>query len=119
MTDMPHIAENAIKQWKISFEQERMQKALAEREAQFRLLAENSSDMISRHDVDGNFLYVSPACHTLLGYTPEELIGLPVITLVHPDDVKQIMDLLTSSKWDDPTAAIPYRARHKNGVYIY
>src|SRR5512141_1402761 len=79
MTDMPHIAENAIQKWRISLEQERMQKALAEREAQFRLLAENSSDMISRHDVNGNFLYVSPASQTLLGYAPEELIGQPVL----------------------------------------
>ena len=119
MTDMPHIAENAIKQWKISLEQERMQKALAEREAQFRLLAENSSDMISRHDINGNFLYVSPACQALLGYAPEELIDQPVLPFVHADDVKPILELFSSSTWNDPTAAIPYRAQHKNGEYIW
>jgi len=119
MTDMPHIAENAIKQWKVSLEQERMQKALAEREAQFRLLAENSSDMISRHDVNGNFLYVSPASQSLLGYDPGELIGQPVLPFVHPDDSKLILELFASSRLDDPTAAIPYRARHKDGVYIW
>lgn len=119
MTDMPHIAENAIRQWRISLEQERMQKALAEREAQFRLLAENSSDMISRHDVDGNFLYVSPACRTLLGYAPEELIGQPVLPFVHPDDARLMVELFTPSRWDDPTAAIPYRARNKKGEYIW
>jgi len=119
MTDMPHIAENAIKQWKISLEQERMQKALAEREAQFRLLAENSSDMISRHDVNGNFLYVSPACQTLLGYEPDELVGQPVLPFVHPDDAQLILELFNSSTWNDPTSAIPYRARHKNSEYIW
>ena len=119
MTDMPHHAENAIKQWRISLEQERMQKALAEREAQFRLLAENSSDMISRHDEDGNFLYVSPACQTLLGYTPEELIGQSFFPFVHSDDYRIIVELFTSAKWEDPTTAIPYRARNKNGEYIW
>lgn len=119
MTDMPHIAENAIKQWKISLEQERMQKALAEREAQFRLLAENSSDMISRHDENGNFLYVSPASQSLLGYAPEELIGQPILPLVHPDDAKLIVELFSSPSWNDPTAAISYRARNKNGDYIW
>ena len=119
MTDMPHIAENAIKQWRISIEQERMQKALAEREAQFRLLAENSSDMISRHDVSGKFLYVSPACYSLLGYDPDELIGQPVLPIVHPDDAKLILELFASARLDDPTAAIPYRARHKEGGYIW
>jgi len=55
--------------------EESMQLALAESEAQFRLLAENSSDMISRHDANGTFLYVSPACRIILGYEPEELTG--------------------------------------------
>jgi PAS domain S-box-containing protein/putative nucleotidyltransferase with HDIG domain len=119
MTDMPHIAEHAIQQWRILQEQERMQQALAEREAQFRLLAENSSDMISRHDIHGNFLYVSPACRTLLGYEPAELIGQPVIPFVHPEDAKSILELLSSPMWKDSTAAVPYRARHKNGEYIW
>jgi two-component system, LuxR family, sensor kinase FixL len=42
MTDMPHIAERAIEQWAILQNQEQMQIALAENEAKFRLLAENS-----------------------------------------------------------------------------
>src|SRR6185369_8076129 len=83
MLDMPHIAEHAIQQWLILQEQARMQLALAEREAQFRLLAENSSDMISRHDVQGTFLYVSPASYTLTGYKPEELIGAGVLAFIH------------------------------------
>jgi PAS domain S-box-containing protein/putative nucleotidyltransferase with HDIG domain len=119
MTDMPHIAERAIQQWKILQEQERIQKALAERESQFRLLAENSSDIISRHDVRGNILYISPACRTLLGYEPAELIGQPVFPFIHPDDAKSIRELLASPDWTDPTAAVPYRARHKNGEYIW
>jgi PAS domain S-box-containing protein len=119
MTDMPHIAERAIQQWKILQEQERIQMALAEREAQFRLLAENSSDIISRHDIHGNILYISPACRTLLGYEPAELIGQPVFQFVHPADARSILELLSSSAWTDPTAAVPYRARHKNGEYVW
>ena len=119
MTDMPHIAERAIQQWKILQEQERIQKALAERESQFRLLAENSSDIISRHDTHGNILYISPACRILLGYEPSELIGQSVLSFFHPEDAKSIRDLLASPAWTDPTAAIPYRARHKNGDYIW
>ena len=119
MTDMPHIAERAIQQWKILQEQERIQMALAEREAQFRLLAENSSDIISRHDIHGNILYISPACRTLLGYEPRELIGQPVTQYVHPEDAKSIRELFASPDWADPTAAVPFRARHKNGEYIW
>ena len=48
MLDMPHLAERAIEQWAARAERIHMQKALLESEAQFRLLAENASDMISR-----------------------------------------------------------------------
>lgn len=112
MMDMPHIAERAIEQWQI-------QTTLAERDRQFRLLAENSSDMISRHDTEGVFLYVSPASRTIVGYEPEELIDRDVLSLVHPDDREELSKLLSSTTWNNPTAAIPYRALHKNGDYIW
>ena len=119
MTDMPHIAENAIKQWRISLEQERMQKALAERESQFRLLAENSSDMITRHDVNGNILYASPACESLVGYTPEELTSQPALDFIHPDDKRLLLEYFSSATRENSIAAIPFRARHRNGSYIW
>ncbi len=119
MTDMPHIAERAVQQWKSLQEQQRMQQALAERESQFRLLAENSSDIISRYDTNGTFLYVSPACQNILGYAPEELIGQSFLSYIHPDDANYLQELLSSSSWDDPTAAVPYRARRKNNEYIW
>ena len=120
MTDMPHIAENAIKQWLILQRQESMQIALAESEAQFRLMAENSSDMISKHDTNGTFIYVSPACRILLGYEPEELIGTLITYLIHPEDAIQIIDLLATPNWDGvTTATINYRVRRKNNEYIW
>ena len=119
MTDMPHIAEHAIEQWKIKIEKEQMQVQLSESEAQFRLLAENSSDMISKHDTGGTFLYVSPASRTLIGYTPDELIGTSFAPLVHPDDSQQLIDLLAIPEWNDTTVTVDYRARHRNGKYIW
>lgn len=112
MMDMPHIADRAIEQWQI-------QVTLAERDRQFRLLAENSSDMITRHDTTGNFLYVSPACRMIVGYEPEELIGQKVLSLVHPEDAESVLKLFSSTHWSDPTVAISYRALHKSGEYIW
>ncbi|HEY5730170.1 MAG TPA: HD domain-containing phosphohydrolase [Anaerolineales bacterium] len=119
MTDMPHIAERAIEQWKIKKEKEQIQVQLSESEAQFRLLAENSSDMISKHGTAGTFLYVSPACYTILGYEPGELIGTSVALLVHPEDAKELIDLLATPEWNEDTVTLDYRARHKNGDYIW
>ena len=119
MTDMPHIAERAIEQWKTIRDKEKIQVQLTESEAQFRLLAENSSDMISKHDTKGTFLYVSPACKIILGYEPKELRGTSVAPLVHPDDAKRLVDLLAAPKKKDETVTVDYRALHKNGEYIW
>ena len=48
---------------------------IAAREAEFRLLAEASIDMIQRLDLDGKRLYVSPAAQNLFGIDPSELVG--------------------------------------------
>ncbi|MBB6097988.1 diguanylate cyclase (GGDEF)-like protein/PAS domain S-box-containing protein [Deinobacterium chartae] len=52
---------------------------LREREAGFRLMAENSSDLILRLSRRGRLLYASPAARDLLGYAPEELLGCSVL----------------------------------------
>ncbi len=118
MLDMPHLAERAIEQWAARAERARMQRALLESEAQFRLLAENASDMISRLGTDGQVLYVSPACETILGYTPEELTGTISFDIVHEEDRPFVKNLL-KGKPLDATYTIAYRARHKDGNYVW
>ncbi|HEX5810242.1 MAG TPA: HD domain-containing phosphohydrolase [Anaerolineales bacterium] len=119
MADMPHIVERAIRQLDTLREREGMQHALAEREAQFRLLAENSSDMISRHDLKGNLLYVSPSSRAVLGYDPAELIGQSVVLLIHPEDVETVMRLMIPSQELPSAPTLHYRARQKDGTYIW
>jgi PAS domain S-box-containing protein/putative nucleotidyltransferase with HDIG domain len=118
MLDMPHLAEKAIEQWAARVERLRMQVALLESESQFRLLAENASDMISRLSMDGTILYVSPACETILGYIPEELIGRPSLDFIHPDD-RHLADNLHKGNHSSTIATAAYRAIHKSGEYIW
>ncbi len=88
--------------------------ALLESETRYRLLTENVLDVISRHDVNGRFLYVSGSCERVLGYVPADLLGHTIQDFIHPDD--------DPAAWTSPTdsaAPITYRMRHTTGAYIW
>lgn len=95
------------------------QRALVESERRYRLLAEHVTDMISRHTPDGTFLYVSPACQTLLGYEPETLLGRPVYDFFHPEDLPAIQHSHRVVLARPIIFTVSYRIRHRNGLYVW
>ena len=62
------------------------QRALRLTEQNYRLLVELSSDVVSRHDADGHFLFASPASRVIFQRSPDELVGLLLPGLCHPED---------------------------------
>jgi PAS domain S-box-containing protein len=52
----------------------------------FRMLAENSTDLIALHDVEGKIEYVNPAARRMLGYSESEVKGLNAFSLIYPAD---------------------------------
>ena len=100
-------------------ERKRLRKVLQESEKLYRLLAENTNDMITRHLPDGKYLYVSPACRTLFGYEPEELIGTNAFEQMHPEDVKRIITITQEAVRTGGSNVAQYRHRTKDGQYIW
>jgi len=66
--------------------QKESENALLNSEQKFRLLAENSEDIISVHAIDGTIWYLSPSVTSVLGYEVDEVIGRSFAQYVHPDD---------------------------------
>ena len=52
----------------------------------FKLLADNSSDLICRIQPGGMLSYVSPSSARLLGWAPEEMVGRNVQEFIYPED---------------------------------
>jgi PAS domain S-box-containing protein len=92
---------------------------LAEREALYRLLAENTSDIISRVAFDGRRSYVSPACETVLGYRPEELAGKHFFEWFHEDHRMQLAELYGQFERGECDHAVQVLSkRKKDGSWI-
>ncbi|NEO26164.1 MAG: EAL domain-containing protein, partial [Kamptonema sp. SIO4C4] len=101
-----------------------VEQALRDSEERLRLVTENMSDLVCLHHPDGRYLYVTPSSETLLGYPPEELIGRDPYDFFHPEDRDRIRReshnaLLQGNSNPDNNQPITYRARRKNGDYIW
>jgi PAS domain S-box-containing protein len=96
--------------------------AALESEARYRLLADKSSDVISRVDLEGRHAYLSPASLSVLGYAPEELLGQLVRDFTHPDDfpsVSELYERLAIEGREHAEQPVRYRFRAKSGDWMW
>jgi diguanylate cyclase (GGDEF)-like protein/PAS domain S-box-containing protein len=90
---------------------------VAESEARFRLLAENTADLITCSDAEGRRIYVSPASRDLIGFEPAELLGKKPRDLAHPDDLDIVDLMMAEVVAGRPASGVQYRVAHRNGGY--
>ncbi|HWQ65061.1 MAG TPA: PAS domain S-box protein, partial [Methanospirillum sp.] len=96
----------------------RAEASLRASEEKYRLIVENSHDLIYTLNSKGEFLYVSPSFQTVLGYSPDELIGHPFQPLIHPDDIHQLLAVFRLTLDEGyTTQGIEYRVRKTSGEY--
>lgn len=75
-------------------QEEREQEIEATRvsEERYRILAENTADVIWEVDVDLVGVYANPAVESLIGYTPEEFVGLPLEHYCDSESLRAIQE---------------------------
>ncbi|MHB1921730.1 MAG: PAS domain S-box protein [Chitinophagaceae bacterium] len=91
---------------------------IKKQEALFRAIIEKSPEIKTLINPDGRIIFGTPSLTEILGYPPEEFLGMDLPELLHPDDQKifrdKINDLLDSSV---PFDQFQVRIKSKTGKY--
>jgi diguanylate cyclase (GGDEF)-like protein/PAS domain S-box-containing protein len=97
-----------------------MMAELVAKEADFRLLAEESSDMVTRIGFDGELIYVSPSSARVVGWGPDQLTGTPALAGVNADDLPAVNATVAALRRGDISdARLVYRTRHRDKQEVW
>jgi PAS domain S-box-containing protein len=92
---------------------------LEQSEAKYRLISENSHDMIFVHKISGVIEFVSISVKHSLGFEPEELVGKLGREFIHPEDAGTISAIRTKVEGKEPFVGTEYRMKKKDGTWLW
>ncbi len=81
----------------------------------YTLLAEHTTDTVSRHHPDGTVTYVSPNAERVLGLAPDRAPGTALRDLCHPDDRDALRDAFSRAMDEDEPTGVMYRVPDGKG----
>ena len=91
--------------------------SLRERDRHLRVIVENAGDVVF-HTREGIFLWVSPAAEEVLGWRPEQLVGVRKLDLWHPEDRHAALTLRERTR-EGQTTRETMRFRRPTGEYVW
>ncbi|NLV28146.1 MAG: PAS domain S-box protein [Methanomicrobiales archaeon] len=101
--ELSHKIKQAVRRRQAEFERQQQfnelvktKEALEESESKFRAIVETTPDAIWEMDLGGNFVYMSPRCEEILGYTSDELTGSSLSSFLSEDSKKLFQSLLVN-----------------------
>jgi hypothetical protein len=111
-------AEVLMRSLRYARERSGFRQSLRDGEARFRALVEHSHDAVTLLDEHGVIIYDSRSVARVMGYTPEERMGQPMQTTVHPEDLPYVVERFEHClRHPDEVLTVEYRFRHKDGSW--
>lgn len=123
VTFIEDVSERVLREEELQRHIERLQLAeevLTEREAHFRSLIENGSDIIVLLDPEGVIDYASPSVQRAMEIEPENLIGKSVFDYIHPEDLQGAVQAVREAMdTDEAGPPLVGRVRHRDGSWLF
>lgn len=98
-------------------EQGFLARRLRESENRYRILADNTRDLVVCLAADGNRRYISPAAQDMFGWEMHEF-GQERWDLVHPDDLGPLREAFARLRASGGSTTVVFRVRHKDGHWV-
>ncbi len=93
-------------------------KDLENSEKNYRVLVDNSFDIIYRINFDGVLTFASSSWTLLLGHNIADVIGKPYTDFVHPDDAELCRDFIRKAvNSSERQSGVDYRVKHADGSW--
>lgn len=98
-----------------------LKRHLERKSEQFRAVADLAEEFTFYQRLDGGFDYVSPACRTITGYRPAELISEPALLerLVYPEDRALWKEHQQQLRDTGMPHHLDLRLLHRNGAIVW
>jgi diguanylate cyclase len=94
------------------------QEELRRRTEQYRLLAENASDVVYQTTPDGIIQWISPSVRSVLGWDPEDLVGTVAVDLLAPADRDLVNEARGRVYGGEQSPELMVRFRTTSGGYV-
>lgn len=95
------------------------QKSKDDQYAMFKIVADNTSDVIVLVDNGEMLRYVSPSIESLLGYTSEQYVGTNAFRHIHPEDIDFVRKSHYQAVQTKSPIHLEYRMVHEKGSTVY
>ncbi|MEI7456393.1 MAG: EAL domain-containing protein [Nitrosomonadales bacterium] len=93
--------------------------ALEQSEENYRFLTDNSSDMIARFDLNGNYIFLSPSCLSLFGFSAQHMTGRAVTDFIMPEDCVTFQNVLLLMESTDQAQTLLFRSQHDHSKTVW
>jgi PAS domain S-box-containing protein len=112
------LIESYVKLYSLNNRLSDMYKLVEASESKYRLIAENTSDLIMVMDKEHAVSYFSPSHEQVLGYNCCELEKFELCKFIHPDDVTLFRQSISEMFISEKSQSMEFRLGHKDGYWI-